>query len=141
MHRDMLILVCHAADGHFADGDRAAIRSVLDRSDYIAALDAIDTVGYVIVCRDGGHVTLHAPGLETMRSFHRMTLYLESNTWTSDLHLLVFALMKRGGFGLMDDIELAQFIVTQPEQVSYYPWLPQPPLLVRDVAALAQALV
>lgn len=140
MQRDMLILVCHAADGHFADGDRVAVRGILERSDFVTALEAIDTVGYVIACRDGGRVTLHAPGLGTMRSFHRMTLYLESSTWTPDLHLLVFALMDGGAFGLMDDLELAQFIVTQPQQVSYYPWLPQPPLLVRDAAALAQAL-
>ncbi len=140
MHRDMLILVCHADDGHFADGDRAAVRRVLNQSDYVTNVETIDTAGYVITCRDGGRVTLHAPGLDTPRSFHRIALYLESRTWTPDLLRLVFAFMHRGVFGLMDDLELAQFIVTQPQQVSYYPWLPQPPLLVRDVAALTQAL-
>lgn len=140
MHRDMLILVCHAADGHFADGDRAAVRRVLNQVDYVMAVETEGATEYAITCRDGGHVTLHAPGLDTPRAFHRIVLYLESHTWTPDLLRLVFMMMQRGGFGLMDDVELAQFIVTQPQQVTYYPWLPQPPLLVRDVAALTQAL-
>jgi hypothetical protein len=140
MQRDMLILACHAVNGHFADGDRSAVRLVLDQSHYIVALTPLGPEHIALVCTDGGEVELRAPGLEGKRSFHRIELFIAPGTWTSDIFSLVFDLMNRGGFGLVNNLESSQFIVTQPQQVSYFPWLPEPPLLVRSPRDLSYAL-
>jgi hypothetical protein len=128
--REMMILVCHASDGHFADGDRKAVRRVVERSERIAEVHELGPERYVLVCADGGRLELCAPGLNGHRVFHRMELFPEG--WTPDMLSLVFELMFFGGFGLMNSLDVPQFIVTQPQQVSFFPWLPEPPLLVRD---------
>ena len=140
MQRDMLILACHAADGHFADGDRSAVSLVLDQSHYIVALTRLGPEHFVLVCVDGGEVELRAPGLESKRSFHRIELFITPDSWTSDSVNLVFDLMNQGGFGLVNNLESPQFIVTHPQQVSYFPWLPEPPLLVLSPRDLSYAL-
>jgi hypothetical protein len=38
----------------------------------------------------------------------------------------------------MNDLDMPQFIVTQPQQVSYFPWLPEPPVLIRNSQDLGQ---
>jgi hypothetical protein len=129
MPREMTILVCHASDGHFADGDRQAVRRVLERSEYITEIKALGTERYTLTCVDGGRLGLRAPGLNGQRAFHRMELFPE--TWTPAMVGLVFDLMSSGGFGLVNNLEMPQFIVTQPQQISYFPWLPEPPLLAR----------
>jgi hypothetical protein len=136
--REMMILVCHASDGHFADGDRRAVRRVLERSEHITEIHELGPERYVLVCADGGRVELRAPGLGGQRAFHRIELYPER--WTPGLVSLVFELMSFGGFGLMNNLEMPQFIVTQPQQVSYFPWLPEPPLLVRNPRDLGYSI-
>jgi hypothetical protein len=128
--REMMILVCHASDGHFADGDRKAVRRVVERSERIAEVHELGPERYVLVCADGGRLELRAPGLNGHRVFHRMELFPEA--WTPDMLSLVFELMFLGGFGLMNNLDVPQFIVAQPQQVSFFPWIPEPPLLVRD---------
>jgi hypothetical protein len=140
VQRDMLILACHAADGHFADGDRSAVRLVLDQSHYICALTPLSLEHFALVCADGGEIELRAPGLEGQRSFHRIELFIAPDSWTADIFRLIFDLMHRGGFGLVNNLEAQHFIVTQPQQVSYFPWLPEPPLLVRSPHDLSYAL-
>jgi hypothetical protein len=49
--------------------------------------------------------------------------------------------MRMGGFGLLDGLDTAQFIVTEPQQVGYFPRLPEPPLLVRSPRDLAYTLL
>ena len=140
MQRDMMILVCHAADGHFADGDRKAVRRVLNRSEHIAAVKAPGPEHYEITCRDGGRLKLRTPGLEGRRSFHRIDLFLKSGSWTPHMLDLVFELMCAGGFGLVDNPETPQFFVTQPQQITYFPWLPEPPVLVRSSRDLRHSI-
>ncbi|NDJ78391.1 MAG: hypothetical protein GYB65_19250 [Chloroflexi bacterium] len=140
MHHHML-LVCHAADGHFADGDRDGIRRVLDESDCIVSIDMSGPERYAIVCRDGGQPELYAPGLHTDRAFHRMELALSPQGWTSDTLKLVFELMRAGGFGLMDSLDAAQIIVSSPQQVAYFPRLLKQPLLVRNSRDLGLSLL
>jgi hypothetical protein len=140
MPRDMMVLVCHSMDGHFADGDRIAVRRLLDRSPYIASITVLSPERYAITCTDGGRLELHAPGLKAYRAFHRMELFVESGTWTDDTLRLLYDLMSAGGFGLMDNLDLPQFIVTQPQQVTYFPWLPEPPVLVRNSRDLGRTL-
>jgi hypothetical protein len=136
--REMMILVCHASDGHFADGDRKAIRRVIEQSECIAEVEELGPERYALVCADGGRLELRAPGLNGHRAFHRMELFPEG--WTPDMLTLVYELMSFGGFGLVNDLDVPQFIVTQPQQVSYFPWLPEPPLLVRDPHALGYSI-
>ncbi|MBI5958065.1 MAG: hypothetical protein HY866_04985 [Chloroflexi bacterium] len=131
MHHPSMILVCHAADGHFADGDRSAVRHLLEHSTTIAAIEPCGPERYAITCGDGGQLAVYMPGLENHRSFHRIELSLLSNL-TQDMLDLVFDLMAAGGFGLVKDLDDPHFIVTQPQQVGYFPWLPEPPLLVRS---------
>lgn len=140
MHRELLILVCHDADGHFADGNRRAVRHVLEHAEYIIEIQPQNTQQYRLTCRDGGSVILRAPGLDGARAFHRIALYLDTESWTPNLLALVYDLMRHGNFGLMDSIQVQRFIVTQPQQVSYFPWLPQPPILVRSARDLEQTL-
>jgi len=140
MPREMMILVCHSADGHFADGDRQAVRRVLYQSEYIASVNVLSQERYAITCVDGGRLELHAPGLRAHRSFHRIELFVETGRWTDDMLRLLYDLMKAGGFGLMNNLDMPQFIVTQPQQVTYFPWLPEPPVLVRDSHDLGQTL-
>jgi hypothetical protein len=137
MQRRMMMLVCHAADGHFADGDRKAVRRVLERSDAVVDLMGMGAERYEILCADGGRLRLSAPGLESQRSFHRMELYCDEHGWTDTMLAFVFDLMQAGRFGLMVDVEASEFIVTSPEQVHYFPWLPQPPMLIRHSRDLA----
>jgi hypothetical protein len=136
--REMMILVCHASDGHFADGDRKAVRRVLERSEYIAEVYELGPERYQLVCADGGRLKLRAPGLDGHRAFHRIELFPEK--WTVDMLSLVFELMSSGGFGLMNNLDVPQFIVTQPQQISYFPWLPEPPLLVRNPRDLGYSI-
>ncbi|MBN1562961.1 MAG: hypothetical protein JXA10_03935, partial [Anaerolineae bacterium] len=140
MQRDMLILACHAADGHFADGDRSAVRLVLDQSHYISHLAPLNMEHFVVVCADGGEIELRAQGLESKRSFHRIELFITPDSWTSDIVTLLFDLMHQGGFGLVNALDSQYFIVTHPQQVSYFPWLPAAPLLVRSPRDLSYAL-
>jgi hypothetical protein len=137
---NMLILACHAADGYFADGDRNAVRLVLDQSLHIVALTPLGPEQFALACADGGEIELRAPGLEGERSFHRIELFIAPGAWTPDIFGLIFELMNQGGFGLVNDLESAQFIVTLPQQVSYFPWLPRPPLLVRSPRDLSHVL-
>lgn len=140
MQQEMKLLVCHAADGHFADGDRAAIRRVLARSERIAAIQSLGHDCYAIVCTDGGRLQLCAPGLSGTRPFHRIELYLDGRTWSEDLLSLIYEMMCAGGFGLVDNLAEPQFVVTDPRQIAYYPWLPEPPLLVRSAQDLAATI-
>jgi hypothetical protein len=136
----MMILVCHAVDGRFADGNREAVRRELSRSMSVTRLDACGPEQYTLTCRDGGRLRLYAPGLSGQRSFHRIELFLESARWTPDMLHLVFDLMNQGGFGLMENLDVPQFIVTQPQQITYFPWLPEPPKLVRSARDLAYSI-
>jgi hypothetical protein len=135
-----LILVCHAADGHFADGDRKGICRVLEHSATITDVTSLGRERYALICADGGRVELHAAGLEGNRSFHKMELFLDSDEWTADVLNLILELMRAGGFGLMDGLDAPQFIVTQPQQVKYFPCLPEPPLLVRSTHDLGHTI-
>jgi hypothetical protein len=136
-----LILVCHAADGHFADGNRQAVRRLLDQSLWIARIDTLGQERYAIRCPDGGKLDLHAPGLDGYRSFHRMEATVDADGWTKDMLNLILELMRGGGFGLMDSLETSQFIVASPDQVSYFPRLPEAPLLVRDSRDLGYSIL
>jgi hypothetical protein len=136
----MLLLACHAEDGRFADGDRTAIRDVLASSDCIARLMPGGDGMIEVACVDGGRLTLRAPGLHGRCAFHRIYVFAESQTCTPAMLRLVYALMCAGGFGLVRDLDQPQFLVTQPQQVTYFPWLPEPPLLVRNARDLAASL-
>ncbi len=140
MARKMILLVCHAEDGRFADGNRTAIRDVLARSDCIAQVVQMGEGMVEVTCVDGGRLTLRAPGLNERGAFHRMYLFLESETWTVAMLRLVYTLMRAGGFGLVRDLAAPQFLVTQPQQITYFPWLPEPPLLVRSSRDLGTRL-
>jgi hypothetical protein len=135
-----MILVCHAADGHFADGNREAIRRVLDRSEHIAAVTLLGREMYEIACDDGGSFELHAPGLDENRSFHHMEVFLSDDTGTPGVLAVLLELMRQGGFGLMDGVDASQFILSLPQQVVYFPWLPEPPLLVRSPRDLGHTI-
>jgi hypothetical protein len=136
-----LILVCHATDGHFADGNRQAVQQVLNRSMWIARVDRLGRGRYVIHCPDGGRLELNAPGLDGRRSFHRMEVVLDADGWTKDILNLILELMRSGGFGLMDSLDASQFIVASPDQVSYFPRLPKAPLLVRNSRDLGYSIL
>ncbi len=140
MPRKMMILVCHAEDGRFADGDRAAIRAALADSKSVARVSETGGGWIEVICVDGGRLTLRAPGLNGGRVFHRMYLFLETETWTAAMLRLVYALMRAGGFGLVRDLDAPQFLVAQPQQVTYFPWLPEPPRLVRSARDLGASL-
>lgn len=140
MAQKMLLLACHAEDGRFAGGDRTAIRDVLASSDCIARLMQVGDGLIEIACVDGGRLTLRAPGLHEHCAFHRIYLFAESKTCTPAMLRLVYALMCAGGFGLVRDLDRPQFLVTQPQQVTYFPWLPEPPLLVRSARDLGASL-
>jgi hypothetical protein len=137
MQRNM-ILVCHAADGHFADGDREGVCRVLARSEYV--VNHLGQAWYEIICADGGTLELYAPGLEEPRAFHRMELLLPAHSLTLDVLTLIHRLMQAGGFGLMDGLDTSQVIVTLPQQVVYFPWIPEPPLLARTAHDLAHTI-
>jgi hypothetical protein len=139
MLREMVILVCHAQDGRFADGDRAAVRRVLQTSDQVTRVLPLGQDVKQVLCADGGRLVLRAPGLDSQRSFHRIDLFPMS-AWTSAMAGLVYDLMREGGFGLVQDLVTLQFLVTQPQQITYYPWLPEPPILVRSACELAASL-
>jgi len=140
MQHEMLVLVCHAVDGHFADGDRAAVRRILEESPLITRLDALGAEQYLITTPDGGAFELHAPGLASRRSFQRMVVISRARVWSMDTLDLVYDLMCVGGFGLINNFDMPYFIVTQPQQISYFPWLPEPPLLVRSAQDLAYSI-
>ena len=69
MQRDMLILACHAVDGHFADGNRSAVRQVLDQSHYIMALTPLGPERFILVCADGGEVELQKSRQSSLPTF------------------------------------------------------------------------
>ncbi|MEP0762294.1 MAG: hypothetical protein HRF48_06095 [Chloroflexota bacterium] len=140
MARNMLLLVCHAEDGRFADGDRTAIRTALTDSKCVSRVIEAGGGWFEVICVDGGRLTLRAPGLNGGCAFHRMYLFLETETWTVAMLRLVYALMRAGGFGLVRDLDAPQFLVTHPQQVTYFPWLPEPPRLVRSSRDLAASL-
>jgi|AMZC01.1.fsa_nt_AMZC01002122.1_2 hypothetical protein len=139
MVREMVILVCHAQDGRFADGDRAAVRQVLETSEQIARVLPLGPDVKQVLCADGGRLVLRAPGLDGSRSFHRIDVF-PASAWTGAMVGLLYELMRSGGFGLVQDLATPQFLVTQPQQITYYPWLPEPPILVRSASELARTL-
>lgn len=139
MLREMVILVCHAQDGRFADGDRAAVRRVLQSSEHVARVLPLGPDLKQVLCADGGRLVLRAPGLDSARSFHRIDIF-PASTWTEAMVSLVYDLMCSGGFGLVQNLATLQFLVTQPQQISYFPWLPEPPILVRSARELASSL-
>lgn len=140
MSYDLMILVCHDTNGHFNDGNRRAIQGVLNTAGYIATVQPHGIARWLVTCKDGGCMVLYAPGLDTTHAFHRMVLHCGKGRWTPDVLHLVFDIMHKGGFGLMTSVHVPHLIVTQPQQITYFPWLPQPPLLVRTPHDLAQAL-
>ena len=143
MQRQM-ILVCHADDGSFADGNRTAVRRVLHELDAVAAVDKLADEWYAITCEDGGRLGLHAPGLSGDRVFHRMLLYVDDEAWTTCTVRVVLELMRAGDFWLMAGLDVSNMIVTHPRQVLCYPWLPDAPLLARshgDLAVMIDRLV
>jgi len=139
MQRHM-ILVCHAADGHFADGNREGVRRVLARSPYILRTESLERDWYEITCKDGGLLELHAPGLDGGRSFHHMELVIDTDCWSDDVLRVILEIMRAGDFGLMDGLEASHILVTAPQQVMYFPWLPEPPLLIRDAHDLGSTI-
>ena len=139
MHRH-LILICHDAQGHLANGDRQGVRRVLARAPYILDVQAAGPDRYEIVCADAGRSWLHAPGLEHGVDFRRMALELECDTPSDDILALLLDLMRAGNFGLMVSLGARQFIVSSPQQAMSYTWLPQPPLLVRTIHDLGRSL-
>ena len=132
MPSELMILVCHAADGHFGEGDRRAVRRVLD--DWPVNTGPQD--GYEVSCPDGGRLRLHAPGLDGTRAFRRIELLPRVGAWTPDMLNLVWSLMRAGHFGLMMGVDATQFIVSRPQEVGYFPRLLQPPALVRNARDL-----
>lgn len=139
-----MILVCHADDGHFTDGDHGAVRRVLQRLEVIHAVHSQPDDWYIITCHDGGQLHLYAPGLDGHRSFRRLLIVIDDQQWTRDAVHLLLEIMRAGGFGLMARVDAPQMIVTLPRQVLSYPWLPDAPLLARtshDLATMIQSLV
>lgn len=139
VHRQ-LILICHDTQGHLANGDRRGVQRVLTQAPYVIDLQAAGQDGFEILCADAGRVWLHAPGLEHPGAFRRMALELDSDTPSDDVLRLVLDLMRAGNFGLMTSLGAHQFIVSRPQQVISFPWLPQPPVLVRTIRDLGQSL-
>lgn len=137
MQRSML-LVCHAADGRIASGNRDAVRRLLMRADI--DVRAIRRGWYAITCADGGSVELVAPGLEGTRTFRRAELIFNAASWTEDVLHLVMSLMRAGGFGLMDGLNATRVMITTPEHLLRFPWLPGPPMIIRSPHQLALAL-
>ena len=137
MPRSML-LVCHAADGRIANGNRDAVSRLLARADY--EVRAIRRGWFAITCADGGSVELVAPGLEGTQLFRRAELIFNSASWTEDVLRLVMGIMRAGGFGLMDGLNATRVMITSPEQLLHFPWLPEPPLIIRSPRQLATAL-
>lgn len=133
-----LILVCHAADGHFANGNRDGVLRVFDR--LRCAVAERGRGHFDILCADGGSFELVAPGLNGSQTFHRMELVLNDRSQTKDVLRVILELMRVGGFGLMDSLSASQFIVASPQQVGFFPWLPEPPLLVRNVHDLGYTI-
>ncbi|MBN1202127.1 MAG: hypothetical protein JXJ20_09755 [Anaerolineae bacterium] len=136
MQRDMMLLVSHAEDGHFADGDRDGVRRVLSGSEYIGDLKLVARERYEIVCTDGAALELYAPGLHKKRPFHRIELFLDLQARTVAALNLILELMREGEFGLMDGLDAARFIVSSPQQLDYFPHLCGPPLLARNTRDL-----
>ncbi|NLX08477.1 MAG: hypothetical protein GXY36_02365 [Chloroflexi bacterium] len=139
MQRHML-LICHSADGHFADGNREAVKRVLEQTTCTFKHREPGSAWYTIMCPDGGLIELNAPGLEGNRPFHRMEVIVYCETWTRGTLNLLMDLMRAGGFGLLDSLDTAQVIVADLQQVIYFPWLPEPPLFVRSSRDLGQTL-
>lgn len=139
MHRQ-LILICHDIQGHLANGDRQGVQRVLAQAPYVIDVQAAGQDCFEITCADAGRVWLHAPGLERTGAFRRMALELDSDAPSDDELRLVLDLMRAGNFGLMVSLGARQFIVSRPQQVISFPWLPQPPVLVRTIRDLSQSL-
>lgn len=139
MHRQ-LILICHDIQGHLANGDRRGVQRVLAQAPYVIDVRTASQECFEITCADAGRVWLHAPGLESAGAFRRMALELDSDAPSDDVLRLVLDLMRAGNFGLMVSLGARQFIVSRPQQVISFPWLPQPPVLVRTIHDLSQSL-
>ncbi|MBN1681430.1 MAG: hypothetical protein JW966_14205 [Anaerolineae bacterium] len=139
MHYSM-IMVCHAADGYFADGNREGVRRVLNQTTRVGQVLPLGHDHYQIVYTNGGTLELRACGLGGGRSFHYIEVCLTSASWTGDMLTLIFNLMKAGGFGLLDSLDSHQIIITAPEQIVYFPWLPEPPRVVRSPHELAHVV-
>lgn len=139
MHRQ-LILICHDAQGHLANGDRQGVQRVLAHAPYVIDLRTDRPDCFEVTCADAGRVWLSAPGLAHAGAFRRMALELDSERPSDDTLTLVLDLMRAGNFGLMASLAARQFIVARPQQVITFPWLPQPPLLVRSVQELSRSL-
>jgi len=140
VRHEMMLLVCHAADGHFADGDREAVRRVLNQSECLVDARELGSEWYQLICVDGGQLALRAPGLNGNRAFHRIEVLPQSGHWTADMLDVTYELMVAGGFGLVNNLDRPQFMVTEPQQITYFPWLPEPPLLVRSARDLGYSL-
>jgi hypothetical protein len=64
-----MLLVCHAADGYFADGNRLAVRHILDRASLAMQGITIGPDCYELCSPEGGPFSVHAPGLNALFSF------------------------------------------------------------------------
>lgn len=133
-----ILLVCHAADGRIANGNREAVRRLLARA--ACSVRAVRRGWFVIECADGGSVELVAPGLEGTHSFHRAEMIFNTASWTEDVLHLVMGIMRAGGFGLLDGLNATRVMIASQEQLLHFPWLPEPPLIVRSHRHLAVAL-
>ncbi len=130
--RHEMLLVCHAADGYFADGNRLAVCRLLDRAGFARHTDLYRSTD--------DSVQIFAPGLDGSRSFHRMGLYIEHTALTLSMLSLIFDLMLLGDFGLMPSLDACSFVVTSGQQAYSYPWLPEPPQVVHSAVELAHLL-
>lgn len=137
---DLLLLVCHAAEGYLTDGNRAAVNRTLDRSGCITAIDRAASGWYTVHCTDGGRLRLHAPGLIGAGAFHRILVGLDAGRLSRAGVAVLYDLMHDGGFGLLASLDAPRLVVTRRRQVLTFPWLPEPPLLVTNAAELGAAL-
>lgn len=135
-----MLLVCHAADGYFGDGNRLAVRRILDRAALTMPSPATGPDRYEICFADGGRFSIHAPGLDSPHPFHRIALHADAAALTPSALALIYDIMILGGFGLLSTLNTCRFIVTSRQQAAYYPHLPEPPHVILSAAELGHVL-
>lgn len=135
-----MLLVCHAADGYFADGNRLAVRRVLDRAALAMHGTTTGRDWYELCSSEGNPLRIHAPGLDGSRTFHRIELHADDAALTSGSLALIYDIMLLGGFGLLRTLDTCHFIVTSRQQAAYFPHLPEPPCVIRSAAELEHLL-